>query len=177
MPFMVTQASSVMMASPSPVNGAQDLHENLLYWRCGIPGLSNQNELNWTELKTKCQPDLVYEFNYCPREWPCVSPAGFRNESSTPNFRWVPGSQPQNSGDETPFLQSSRARQHTQVLRKRNGAFQPYIPQPNLYTVASTSISAEQTSVPLVVENKQGACPLSCWKQTRGVSPWLVVGF
>jgi len=30
MPFMVTQASSVMMSSPSPTNGAQDLHENLL---------------------------------------------------------------------------------------------------------------------------------------------------
>ena len=47
MPFMVTQASSVMMSSPSPVNGAQDLHENLLHWRCGIPGLSNQTELNY----------------------------------------------------------------------------------------------------------------------------------
>ena len=32
--------------SPSLVNGAQDLHESLLYWICGIPGLSNQNELN-----------------------------------------------------------------------------------------------------------------------------------
>jgi len=33
---MVTQASSVLMLSPSPINGAQDLHENLLYiyWRC-----------------------------------------------------------------------------------------------------------------------------------------------
>jgi len=27
MPFMVTQASSVMMSSLSPTNGAQDLHE------------------------------------------------------------------------------------------------------------------------------------------------------
>jgi len=30
MPFTVTQASSVMMPSPSPTNGTQDLHENLL---------------------------------------------------------------------------------------------------------------------------------------------------
>ena len=42
----VTNFLLVSMASPSPVNGAQDLHEILLYWRCGIPGLSNQNELN-----------------------------------------------------------------------------------------------------------------------------------
>jgi len=27
--FMVTQANSVMMSSPSPINGPQDLHENL----------------------------------------------------------------------------------------------------------------------------------------------------
>jgi len=51
MPFMVTQASSVMMSSPSPTNGAQDLHENLLsIGDAAFPGLSNQNELNWTEL-------------------------------------------------------------------------------------------------------------------------------
>ena len=44
---MVTQTSSVMMSSLSPLyfNGAQDLRENLPYWRCGIPGLSDQNEL------------------------------------------------------------------------------------------------------------------------------------
>jgi len=47
---MVTQASSVMMSSPSPTNGAQDLHENLLsIGDAAFPGLSNQNELNWTE--------------------------------------------------------------------------------------------------------------------------------
>ena len=37
------------MSSPSPVNGAQDLHENFLR---GIPGSSNENELNWTEVAT-----------------------------------------------------------------------------------------------------------------------------
>jgi len=47
MPFMVTQASSVMMSSPSPTNGALDLHENLLLiGDAAFPGLSNQNELN-----------------------------------------------------------------------------------------------------------------------------------
>ena len=30
MPFTVTQASSVMMSSPSPTNGAQDLHAQAL---------------------------------------------------------------------------------------------------------------------------------------------------
>jgi len=50
MPFMVTQASSVMMSSPSSTNGAQDLHENLLsIGDAAFPGLSNQNELNWTD--------------------------------------------------------------------------------------------------------------------------------
>ena len=28
--------------TPPPNNGAQDLHETLLHWRCDIPGLSNQ---------------------------------------------------------------------------------------------------------------------------------------
>jgi len=47
MPFTVTQASSVMMSPPSPTNGAQDLHENLLcIGGVAFPGLSNQNELN-----------------------------------------------------------------------------------------------------------------------------------
>jgi len=33
-----------------PPNGAQDLHENLLsIGDAAFPGLSNQNELNWTE--------------------------------------------------------------------------------------------------------------------------------
>jgi len=41
---MVTQVSSVMMSSPCPTNGAQDLHENLL--SVGNAGLSNENELN-----------------------------------------------------------------------------------------------------------------------------------
>ena len=49
MPLTVTQASSVMISSPSPTNGAQDLHENLLYiGDAAFPGLSNQNELSWT---------------------------------------------------------------------------------------------------------------------------------
>ena len=43
---------AVMMSSPSPTNEAQDLHENLLsIGDAAFPGLSNQNELNWTELK------------------------------------------------------------------------------------------------------------------------------
>ena len=51
MPFMVTQASSVMMLSPRPTNGGQDLQENLLcIGDALIPRLSNQNELNRTEL-------------------------------------------------------------------------------------------------------------------------------
>ena len=55
MPFTVTQASSAMMSSPSPINGAQDLHENLLLiGDAAFPGLSNQNELNWTELLLSC---------------------------------------------------------------------------------------------------------------------------
>jgi len=38
---MVTQASSVMMSSPSPTNWAQDLHENLICIRdTAFPGLS-----------------------------------------------------------------------------------------------------------------------------------------
>ena len=42
---------SVMMSSPSPNNGAQDLHENLLCsGDAAFPGLSNQNELTETEL-------------------------------------------------------------------------------------------------------------------------------
>jgi len=37
----------VMMSSPSPTNGAQDLDENLPYIAdAAFPGLSNQNELN-----------------------------------------------------------------------------------------------------------------------------------
>jgi len=45
MPFTVTQASSVVMSSPSPTNGAQDLHENLL---CvgDAAFLDGQTELN-----------------------------------------------------------------------------------------------------------------------------------
>ena len=40
-------ASSVMMSSPSPTNGAKDLHENLLCTGdAAFPGLSNQNEMN-----------------------------------------------------------------------------------------------------------------------------------
>ena len=35
-----------VVSRPSPISGAQDLYP--LYWRCSIPGLSNQNELNWT---------------------------------------------------------------------------------------------------------------------------------
>jgi len=47
MPFMVTQARSVMMSSLSPINGAQDLHEYLVcIGVAAFPGLSNQNELN-----------------------------------------------------------------------------------------------------------------------------------
>jgi len=47
MPFTVTQVSSVMMSSPPPTNGAEDLHENLLcVGDAAFPGLSNQNELN-----------------------------------------------------------------------------------------------------------------------------------
>jgi len=39
---MVTQAYLVMMSSPSPTNGAQDLHENLLLiGDAAFPGLSN----------------------------------------------------------------------------------------------------------------------------------------
>ena len=51
MPFTVTQASSVMMLSPPPTNGGQDLYENLLCIGDAVfPRLSNQNELNRTEL-------------------------------------------------------------------------------------------------------------------------------
>jgi len=51
MTFTVTQASSMMMSSPSPTKG-QDLHENLLFIvDAAFPGLSNQTELNWTELQ------------------------------------------------------------------------------------------------------------------------------
>ena len=46
MPFMVTQASSVMMSSPSPTNGAQDLHENLLLiGDAAFPGSSTELNL------------------------------------------------------------------------------------------------------------------------------------
>ena len=46
MPFTVTQVSSVMMSSPSPTNGAQDLHEDLLsVGDAAFPRLSNQTEL------------------------------------------------------------------------------------------------------------------------------------
>ena len=45
---MASQTSSVMMSSPSPTNGAQDLHENLLcIGDTAFPGLSNQHELNY----------------------------------------------------------------------------------------------------------------------------------
>jgi len=44
---MVPQVSSVMMSSPSPTNGAQDMHENLLcIGDAAFPGLSDQNDLN-----------------------------------------------------------------------------------------------------------------------------------
>ena len=43
MTFTVTQASSVMMSSPPPTNGAQDLQENFLcIGDAAFPGLSNQ---------------------------------------------------------------------------------------------------------------------------------------
>jgi len=49
MPFTVTQASSVTMSSPSPNNGAQDLHENLLC--IGVQHfLGYQIKMNRTEL-------------------------------------------------------------------------------------------------------------------------------
>jgi len=49
MPFMVTQASSVMMSSPPLTNGAQDLHENFLcIGDAAFPELSNQ--MNWTHI-------------------------------------------------------------------------------------------------------------------------------
>jgi len=55
MPFMVTQASSVMMSSPSPINGAQDLHE---HFQCtgdaAFSGLSNQNELRQVGQTIQC---------------------------------------------------------------------------------------------------------------------------
>jgi len=35
-----------VVSRPSPISGAQDLYP--LYWRCSFSGLSNQNELNWT---------------------------------------------------------------------------------------------------------------------------------
>ena len=48
MPFTVAQVSSVMMSSPSPTNETDDLHENLLcIGDAALPGLSNQNELNY----------------------------------------------------------------------------------------------------------------------------------
>ena len=50
MPFMVTQVSSVMMSSPSPAwkQWSPGLAwKPPLHWRCSIPGLSNQYELNW----------------------------------------------------------------------------------------------------------------------------------
>jgi len=49
MPFTVTQASSVMMSSPSPTNGAQDLHENLhvLEMQHSWVIKSKWTELNW----------------------------------------------------------------------------------------------------------------------------------
>ena len=63
MPFTVTQASSVMMSSSSPTNGAQDLHENLLsIGDAAFPGLSNQNELNWTENQTMWPFTLLFFF-------------------------------------------------------------------------------------------------------------------
>ena len=49
MPFTVTRVSSVMMSSPSPTNGAQDLHENLL--SIGDTAfLGYQIKMNWTDL-------------------------------------------------------------------------------------------------------------------------------
>jgi len=71
MPFMVTQASSVMMSSPSPTNGAQDLHENFLcIGDAAFPGLSNQNELNSYLPDAKVMiPQNVCHSCY----WQCVS--------------------------------------------------------------------------------------------------------
>jgi len=72
---MVTQASSVMMTSPFPTNGAQNLHENLLcIGDAAFPGLSNQNELNWTSFDLWClhkkssvvlMPHLYFRITEC----------------------------------------------------------------------------------------------------------------
>jgi len=84
MPFMVTQASSVIMSSPSPTNGAQDLHENLLLiGDAAFPGLSNQNELNWTELFDRTGNQLMIDYKHvlsfdpivCGRKWSDSTPS------------------------------------------------------------------------------------------------------
>ena len=52
-----------MMSSPSPTNGAQDLHENLLsIGAAAFPGLSNQNELNWTELNSQSSSSALANY-------------------------------------------------------------------------------------------------------------------
>ena len=44
-------------------NGAQDLHENLLsIGAAAFPGLSNQNELNWTELNSQSSSSALANY-------------------------------------------------------------------------------------------------------------------
>ena len=80
MPFVVTQASSVMMSSPSPTNGAQDLHENLLsIGDAAFPGLSNQTELNLMQASPNyliCMQINKYGTWVCP----CDCHAGTLND-------------------------------------------------------------------------------------------------
>ena len=63
MPFAVTRAISVMMSLPSPTNGAQDLHENLL--SIGDTAfLGYQIKMNWTDLYTHTQPTVWEQENH-----------------------------------------------------------------------------------------------------------------
>ena len=52
----------VMMSSPFPLNGTQDLDENLLKWTCDIPGLSNQ--MNRLLYRSNCWQYYVCTYKF-----------------------------------------------------------------------------------------------------------------
>jgi len=71
MPFTVTQATSVMMSSQSPTNGAQDLHENLLsIGDAAFPGLIIKSK--WTavaDLEGVRGVQMQLAMYFCVNNW------------------------------------------------------------------------------------------------------------
>jgi len=45
--------SSLLTHHHPPLMGPRTCMKTFMYWRCSIPGWSNQNELNWTELLSR----------------------------------------------------------------------------------------------------------------------------